>query len=174
MFDFEALGELMHNVDRFNSPEYIRVVDPKPSEKECVISSDARQVIRAAGVRCYPMEACGLLIGSMKDGGWMIREAREIRNVNTERAADRFQLDPAEFQAVDRELRKKGRDIIGIFHSHPDCPARPSPTDLANAWESYAYIIISILEGRAEDLKCWTLNDAGNKFQAVLLQERPS
>lgn len=164
----------MHNADRFNSPEYIQVVDPKPSKKMCVISSDAHRVIRAAGVRCYPLEACGLLIGSMKNGRWIIREAREIRNVNTARAVDRFQLDAAEFQAVDRELRKKGQDIIGIFHSHPDCPAKPSPTDLANAWESYAYIIVSILKGRAKDLKCWTLNDPGNKFQPVHLQERPS
>jgi len=107
----------------------------------------------------------------MMEQAWIIEEAREVPNINRDRAADRYQLDPVEFQRVDREMRPGKQDIIGIFHSHPDCPARPSPTDLSSAWAEYAYIIVSICKGSTVDLCCWELNQKGNKFKQVRLQE---
>jgi len=161
----------MHEPERFKSPEYRNVIDLDASEKRCLITRSSRNLISKAGIDRYPMEACGLLIGKLTENSWIIEEAREIPNINGERAADRFQLDPQQFQQVDRELRREKRDIIGIFHSHPDCPARPSPTDLSNAWAEYAYIIVSICAGSTADLCCWELNHQGNKFRQAKLQE---
>jgi proteasome lid subunit RPN8/RPN11 len=62
-------------------------------------------------------------------------------------------------QARDREL-----DIIGIYHSHPDHPAIPSEFDRAIAWHHYSYIIISVQQGIASDLRSWTL-DPHHQFQ---------
>jgi len=161
----------MYNPDRFNSPEYLNVIDHSASDLRCMIRQDACLLIRNSGAMHYPLEACGLLIGNVQDHTWVIDEAREGRNTNTERAADRFQLDPDEYRETDLELSKNNRDIIGIYHSHPDCPAKPSPTDLASAWEGYAYIIVSIHNGTPADLNCWALNVQGNKFCPVPLQE---
>lgn len=118
----------------------------------------------------YPHEICGLLIGKLTATGWQIEDVTQVENLNKERASDRFQLDPAGYQAVDKSLRGSGKEIIGVFHSHPDCPAKPSPTDLANAWDGFLYPIISVCEGKTRSILAWTINDQGDRFQAVELQ----
>jgi len=161
----------MYEPERFKSYEYRSVIAPDASEKTCIIPQSGRDLISNTGMCRYPMEACGILIGQITEQAWIIEEAREVPNINRDRAADRYQLDPVEFQKIDRELRLSKQDIIGIFHSHPDCPARPSPTDLTNAWVEYAYIIVSICKGSMVDLCCWELNQKGHKFKQVHLQE---
>ncbi len=43
----------------------------------------------------------------------------------------------------EREARARGLDVVGIYHSHPDCPAVPSQFDLDHAWPVYSYIIVT-------------------------------
>ncbi|MDQ6958278.1 MAG: M67 family metallopeptidase [Mariprofundaceae bacterium] len=161
-----------HNIpERFCSQTYLDVIDAAPFGQPCQINRAAMQAMHISAKHHYPNEACGLLLGKMTGQGWHIDEAREVSNLNTERSADRFILDPEAYQAVDRELRGTGREIIGIFHSHPDCPAKPSPTDLSNAWEGFAYIIVSTYEGHTVDTQCWALNVEGNQFQPVTVQD---
>lgn len=158
--------------DRFRSHAYLHVLDASPAEKLCLMRSATIQNIHTATERHYPNEACGLLLGQRTDKGWYIDEGREVSNLNTERSADRFILDPEAYRMVDRELRGTGREIIGIYHSHPDCPAKPSPSDLANAWDGFAYIIVSTCQGHARDTQCWTLNAKGNQFRTVTVRDR--
>ncbi len=157
--------------ERFNSPEYRNVIDAEPAGTVCRLSAAAIRVMSEAAGQRYPNEACGLLIGCADAEGWLVDEAREAPNLNTERAADRFILDPAAYQRTDAELHGTGREIVGIWHSHPDCPARPSPTDLANAWDGFAYVIVSVHEGRVAGLECWALNQTGERFQSVAIRE---
>lgn len=156
----------MHEPERFNSPEYLAVLDEAGTAEACHFSPSALNAMQEAAKKDYPLEACGLLIGTI-NSGWQVDEARQIENLNKERAADRFQLDPAGYQSVDRELRGTGREIIGVFHSHPDCPAKPSPTDLESAWEGFVYPIISIYNGEVADILCWTLNEDRSRFQPL-------
>ncbi len=157
--------------ERFNSPEYRNVIAPRAADAVCDVSLSAMQLMKRAGEAAWPREACGLLIGRPGDGGWQVVEARETPNLNTERATDRFILDPAAYQQTDAELRGTDREIVGIWHSHPDCPARPSPTDLEGAWEGFAYAIVSVYGGKAVDVACWTLDEEGRRFQAVSVRE---
>lgn len=156
----------MHEPERFNSPEYLAVLDETSAPEVCHFSASALSAMQEAAKKDYPLEACGLLIGII-NSGWQVDEARQIENLNRERAADRFQLDPAGYRSVDRELRGTGREIIGVFHSHPDCPAKPSPTDLESAWEGFVYPIISIYNGEVTDTLCWALSKDGNRFQPL-------
>jgi proteasome lid subunit RPN8/RPN11 len=121
--------------------------------------------------QAYPLEACGLLIGTLNDEGWNVQEVRAVTNLNTERAADRFQLDPEAYRRIDSELRGSGREIIGVFHSHPDCPAKPSPTDLESAWDGFIYPIISVHQGKTADVRCWALGNDERFGLVPLLQE---
>lgn len=161
----------MQEPERFTSPAYLNVLDDQPSKQHCAINAESMRLMRDSAEAGYPMEICGLLIGNITDAGWVVQQARPVRNLNTRRASDRFQLDPDAYQAIDRELRGTGREIIGVFHSHPDCPARPSPTDLENVWEGFAYPIISVYKSQAADIRCWAVNAGGSKFQAVTILE---
>jgi len=162
-----ALTNPTYEPERFRSPAYLAVVDDAAAQEKFSINQDCLDKMAREAEAGYPLEICGLLAGTIGANGWHVTEAHAVTNLNTDRAADRFQLDPAGYQAVDRALRGSGREIIGVYHSHPDCPARPSPTDLDSAWEGFAYPIISVCDQQVADIRCWCLNDAGDRFSPV-------
>ena len=43
---------------------------------------------------------------------------------------------------------RPGLDLIGIFHSHPDCDAYFSKTDLENSCPWYSFVVLSIKSGK--------------------------
>ncbi|WP_238701775.1 M67 family metallopeptidase [Mariprofundus erugo] len=161
----------MHEPERFRSPEYLAVIEQKDSSDRLQIPDACLRQMRQEAERGYPHEICGLLTGTMNASGWLVCDVRPVANLNHERAADRFELDPAGYQAIDRELRGSGTEIIGVYHSHPDCPPRPSPTDLGSAWEGFAYPIISVYQGKSHDVRCWTINEEHSRFAAVEIVE---
>jgi len=107
----------------------------------------------------YPREACGLLIGRPRSGGWSVVEVRRARNLEPERTDDRYVLDPAAFLAADRDARSEDLEVVGFWHSHPDSPAVPSETDRQAAWPGYAYVIVSVRRGRPREVRLWTFAD---------------
>lgn len=119
--------------------------------------------IEALAEAGYPHEACGLLIGARDARGARVEEVTSARNLNTERAHDRYRLDPDDFVRADGRAAESGLDVIGVWHSHPDHPARPSVTDRDAAWADYSYVIVSVSKGRAIDVTSWTL--AGDQFK---------
>ena len=156
--------------ERFHSQAYIEVLAANQSEQNCVFTKAAMLDMCNIAELGYPDEICGLLIGTSHADGWVIASVKQVPNLNEERAADRFQLDPTGYQAVDRSLRGSEHEIIGVFHSHPDCPAQPSPTDLTNAWEGFVYPIISVCNGEVAEVHCWVITDdvnSGGRFQML-------
>jgi len=156
--------------ERFHSQAYLAVLEQADSAQCCTFSDVALQAMLDIAAKGYPDEICGLLIGKASAQGWDIAEVRQVANLNEERAADRFQLDPAGYQQIDAELRGSGVEIVGVFHSHPDCPAQPSPTDLSSAWEGFVYPIVSVCEGKVAEVHCWVLTDdasMGGRFQKL-------
>ena len=91
----------------------------------------------------WPNEACGILGG--KDG--TATEVYPIANID-EKPKVRYLIDPqGQFQAV-KDMRKRGLEMVAIFHSHPASPAYPSPTDVSLAYYPEAYYIIISLTNR--------------------------
>jgi|DewCreStandDraft_5_1066085.scaffolds.fasta_scaffold02109_19 proteasome lid subunit RPN8/RPN11 len=103
----------------------------------------------------YPNEVCGVLIGT----GNTISNFKECRNLNKERARDRYELDPLSFKEADDWARANKLEILGVYHSHPDHPPRPSEFDREHAWPGWVYIILSIGRGKHIDTRAWTLNE---------------
>jgi len=119
--------------------------------------------------RGYPEETCGLLLGRQAVGLVRVRELLQARNLNRERAGDRFLLDPQGFIRGDALARRLGLEIVGIWHSHPDHPARPSATDLAAAWAGWSYMIASVSRGGMEELRSWRLS--GGAFCEEVIED---
>ena len=108
----------------------------------------------------FPHEVCGVLIGA----GGKITHYRECRNLNTERARDRYDLDPVSFKEADEWARGSGLEIVGIYHSHPDHPPFASETDRQRAWPEWVYMIFSIYDGKYKDSRAWVLEDFDSTF----------
>jgi proteasome lid subunit RPN8/RPN11 len=92
----------------------------------------------------FPKEGCGLMIGS--DG--LVQEAVPLPNSYTGPQEDFFVIDPKDLLRVDQESRDRGLDVLGVFHSHPDCDAYFSKRDLENSCPWYSYVVLSIKKGR--------------------------
>lgn len=91
-------------------------------------------------------------------------EAHPIRNLNEERARDRYNMDPVGFMRVEKDIARRGLEMVGIYHSHPDHPARPSQTDFNHAWPIFSYIIYAIAKGTDIEAKNWCLNEDASEF----------
>jgi len=96
----------------------------------------------------YPNEGCGILVGKREGDDWLVLCAVPVPNRNEERSRDRFEISPKDFLRVDKEARRDGMEVIGIFHSHPDVPPFPSTTDAQFAWEGVLNMIVGVFGGQ--------------------------
>lgn len=88
-----------------------------------------------------PLEACGYLVG--KDD--MVIKHYPMTNID--KSEDHFALDPKEQFKVLKEARAESLQILGVYHTHPDSPARPSEEDIKLAYDTdIIYIIASLLD----------------------------
>jgi proteasome lid subunit RPN8/RPN11 len=122
-----------------------------------ILPQTLAEQLRRWAVAGYPEEVCGLLIGRHEAGRVRVERVQQARNLNRERARDRYELDPQDYLAADRQAREEGLDVVGIWHSHPDHPARPSETDLAAAWDSFSYVILSTGREAVSDVRSFRL-----------------
>jgi proteasome lid subunit RPN8/RPN11 len=108
------------------------------------------EAIRRHGEETYPHECCGVLLGQMDGDTRTVTSSARAGNTRTDSAHNRYNIDPRELVRIQREGRERGEDIVGFYHSHPDHPARWSPTDLAEAhWFGCSYVITSVEKGKA-------------------------
>ncbi len=90
----------------------------------------------------FPLEMCGILGGS----GNVV--ASHYPMTNTDASNDHFMMDPKEQFSVVKALRASGEDMLVIYHSHPESPARPSQEDIRLALTPNVYHLIVSLEER--------------------------
>lgn len=115
-----------------------------------------RRSIETHAVETYPQECCGFLIGAAGP----VRLAHRIhRLTNTcpPSPHPRYEADPREWLWVERSLAH-AEEIIGIYHSHPDCPPLPSKADCADASAGLSYVIVSVYRGRILGMRSWQLS----------------
>lgn len=130
------------------------------------IKKEHIEQIKKQGEKGYPYEICGFLIGKI-DYENNIREVLEVyqvENQNKERANDRFEIDPKDYLKVEEYADKNGMQIVGIYHTHPDHPDRPSKTDLMFAQPDMSYIIMSIENGKYKSFGNYVLDLDKNQF----------
>jgi proteasome lid subunit RPN8/RPN11 len=90
-----------------------------------------------------PRECCGLLLGTANDLERTIQRAESTRNLAS--TSTRYDIDPADHFRILREARRSGLTILGAYHSHPQSVPIPSPTDLAEGWPNFLYVITTLL-----------------------------
>jgi len=128
------------------------------------ISSALLEKIREQGRAAYPHECCGLLLGRSNHSSKTATALKPVANQRQDTPQNRYLIAPEDWLETERETRKTGLDIIGVYHSHPDHPSRPSEFDREHAFPFYSYIIVSVTSGEAADLRSWTLRDDRSDF----------
>ncbi len=96
----------------------------------------------------YPHECCGAMLGHTSGASKVVTEAVPLENAYAGKQHDRYELKPEDLLAADKAARARGLNLIGIFHSHPDCDAYFSETDLKNSCPWYSFVVLSIQNGK--------------------------
>jgi proteasome lid subunit RPN8/RPN11 len=124
-------------------------------------------------MEAYPHECCGLLLGPAGGPPWTVTRVETAKNLDTERARDRYLMDPADRLAAEEAARAAGLAVVGFYHSHPDHDAYFSPTDLARSEEyqwgepwvppTYAYLVVSVRDGLAVGAKAFMVEAGASR-----------
>lgn len=106
----------------------------------------------------YPNECVGAMLGTQDGEEKRVSVAMALPNSFEGAQAARYELRPESLLSAEREARKRGLDLIGIYHSHPDCGAYFSETDLKNSCPWYSFVVLSVQQGQFDHANSWLPN----------------
>ena len=105
-------------------------------------------------VQNYPNECCGVLLGNRTNC-----EVLDIKSFNNAAGENRtmthFKISPLDIYQVEQEIEDSNLEIIGFYHSHPDCEAIPSGEDTEHMIPGLAYIILSVTSTGVVDIRTY-------------------
>lgn len=140
-----------------------------PNTKVRLSGANAKKLIEHA-LRELPNEACGLLAGTEENGIRDIKEVYLLRN--TDASPEHFSLDPMEQLAAIRDMREKGLNPLGNWHSHPETPSRPSEEDIRLAYDPAAtYMILSLESETVPNLNAFRIRNGEAEWEILELYD---
>ena len=115
----------------------------------------------------YPEEICGLVAGRAR-----AEAVRLFPLTNTDKSREHYNMDPKEQFTALKIMRGEGLTLVGIYHSHPDTPARLSEEDLRLAYTpDVSYLVLSLAEREKPALKSYRVeNGAPNEEEIVMVE----
>jgi len=135
-----------------------------------VISQDLLSQIHTHAEKTYPEEGAGFLVGN--DG--RVENILPLRNAREDEARhNRFLITPEDYLNAELTADKLGLSLIGVFHSHPDHPNRPSEYDREWAQPFFSYIITTVNEGKAIESRSWRLLEDRSTFEEEKINTGP-
>ena len=122
------------------------------------------EAINRHAVETFPFECCGFLYGDETTGRF-ISQAAPVTNSKEGDQRRRFEISPLDYLRAEGFALKTNTQLLGIYHSHPNHPAIASQHDLELAMPFFSYVIVSVMEGTAVDIKSWKLKEDTREFQ---------
>jgi proteasome lid subunit RPN8/RPN11 len=147
------------------------------------------EALKGWSAKCYPYEGCALLVGEFAAGHKRLRRFVPIPNLlqDKSRASSsavletasatlgrrvdsqgqfEFVMDPSEFNRAALAAEKEGLDVVGVLHTHPDHPARPSATDSAQPLLAvWSNVIVKVDGGRFVEARSWVRDEEADPFR---------
>jgi proteasome lid subunit RPN8/RPN11 len=110
------------------------------------------EAIIAAGQDGYPLEVCGFLAGQHGH----ITHHYPIHNIRQSPTA--FEMEPKQQVEAMLAIEAQGWQLLAIYHSHPNGPAIPSTSDIAQAYyPELIQFILSLKERAQPSLRAFTI-----------------
>ena len=123
--------------------------------------------IHTHGEQAYPEEGAGFLLGVYADNG--TRAVKAIfplaNSWENEARHNRYLITPEDYLKAELAADRLELSLIGVFHSHPDHPNRPSEFDREWAQPFFSYVITSVQSGKAIESRSWRLLEDRTRFE---------
>ena len=102
----------------------------------------------------YPLEGCGILGGA--DG--RVQHLYAVENLLHSPVA--YEMEPLQQLRAMLDLEEAGMEMLAIYHSHPQGPQTPSPTDVAQAYyPDVVQVIVSLADCQRPTVRAFTIRD---------------
>lgn len=140
----------------------------KPTSIE--FSATAWKDLRRLTVVAYPYEGCGLLAGAFAPHK-QVTTVFPLTNARKQSGGGHyeFEFEPRDVYQATQAAEQEGRDIVGVYHSHPDHPARPSATDAGQPMlAQWSNVIVAVHHGQFVEARAWVREDE----RSVFVEER--
>lgn len=121
------------------------------------IPADLLKIVEKHAVREYPYECCGLLLGKRRGEEATVLQVAEARNIYLGDRRAGYLVDPMDYYGAELRAEAEGMEVLGIYHSHPNKPAKPSRKDRSEAYQGYFYLIVSVYNRDVKDVGVWRL-----------------
>jgi proteasome lid subunit RPN8/RPN11 len=129
------------------------------------------QAIHAHGEAAYPEEGAGLLLGLVDGATKRVSQLLPLANSREDAARhNRYLLTAEDYMHGEEYAIKHGLDVLGVFHSHPDHPNRPSEFDREWAMPWFSYLITSVHNAKAVESRSWLLRADRSAFDAEMIE----
>lgn len=110
------------------------------------LSADHWHFIQSQAEEIATQEVCGLLFGTRHQNTWQVTEVRPVDNIL--KSPTQYRMDAEQQIKIFLDMEEQGLELLGIYHSHPAGPDRPSTSDMEQAYyPETAYLILFPLSG---------------------------
>jgi len=128
------------------------------------LQSSHRDQIFASAREADPAECCGL-IGGTEEG--KAESIYALRNVAADKIVS-YEAAPEDLFAAQRQMRERGEQLLGIYHSHPRSAApEPSVTDVRLAYYPQAVYFIVGLAGPQPVMSAFRISERDQGWEQV-------
>lgn len=112
----------------------------------------------------FPEESCGLL------AGWDNKVTIEIPITNQLHSPIKYFMDPMELYRALEKIETLKLELLGIYHSHPKGPPKPSETDIKEFLYPGVATIICYPESNNWMMKAFLIeNDCYTEMELVIV-----
>ena len=135
------------------------------STAELQIPPEQWLVMCSSAETCLPEEVCGLLAGSGN------RVYLAIPVTNQLHSPYRYRMDPEQQLQAFLKIDDLDLELLGIYHSHPQGPTRPSETDIAEAYYPSLVSIILFPSSTGWEQRGYSIRNGEVNEVAILIEE---
>lgn len=137
---------------------------------QVILKAALQQQIFGEMEAAYPNEGGGFLLGAADAEAVTVADVVHIANTfEAEEQYHRYAMTPLDWAKLEDEADARGLSLVGYYHSHPDHPAIPSIYDRDHALPNFTYIITSVQNAKAVDMRAWRLRPDREQFDAGTL-----
>jgi proteasome lid subunit RPN8/RPN11 len=129
---------------------------------EIEISKTLIEKINSHLEAAYPEEGAGFLLGKNNE----VKEILPLSNAREDEARhNRFLITAEDYLKAELKADELELNLIGVFHSHPDCPNVPSEYDREWAQPYFSYVITRVDNRKSVDHRSWRLVEDRTKYE---------
>ncbi len=118
----------------------------------------------------YPEEVVGFLFGIAQQNEIILHHLLKVENhLEADVRSHRYLISPTDWLRSEMEATRLKLDVVGVFHTHPDHPSKPSFVDLEFALPNLVYVIAAIHQRKVVSMQAWKLRDDRVQFDECLI-----